>query len=66
MTYDELLRRLLKLNDEQLAMDVTVKQDYGEYIPVSEVRIVGVNEGPNFGDAVDVLDDGHPVLVCND
>lgn len=68
MTYEQLLACLLKLSPEQLGMHVAVKQDYAEYIPVYEFRIISVDGESKIysNDDSDILDPGHPVLICND
>lgn len=56
MTYRDLLVMIQKLALEQLDMNATVEVD-GEYIPIRCVEIVNNS---------DVLDPGHPVLICSD
>ena len=56
MTYKKLLEKLRELNEEQLNRDVTVYDDYGdEYYGWVEYGITDEN--------IDVLDEGHPILI---
>lgn len=70
MTYQDLLVMIQKLTQEQCLMNVVVKQDNGEFIPVCDFRVVGDQEPPlNFAEEFDadgILDPGHPVLICTD